>query len=100
MAYLLLNFLNLMYLVLSLPNYDTYKFEIFNEAFSLIISYTLIAFTDFIESSDLKQTAGYAIILLFVFNFLTNFIGLLIRSLITVHIIVKHWQLKRKVKFH
>ncbi len=74
MLFIFLSELNLIYIVQFAP-YEgkwTNVNEAFNECCILLSSYTLILFTDYMDSMHYRETTGFIIIALILFNFLAN----------------------------
>lgn len=68
MLFILTNILYIIYTISSYPLYYQTKFDIFNELCTMVISYMLIVYTDYVDSVDLKYNVGFYIIALIGFN--------------------------------
>jgi len=74
MVFLCLSKLNLIYIVACAPYESKWANvnEAFNECCILMTSYTLILFTDYMDSMEYRDFTGFLIIALILFNFLAN----------------------------
>lgn len=72
MLFILTNILYIIYTIISHPLYHYTKFDIFNELCTILISYLLIVYTDFVDSIDIKYTTGFYIISIIGMNILVQ----------------------------
>ena len=74
MLFISLSQLNLVYIVACAPYESKWANvnEAFNECCILMTSYTLILFTDYMDSVEYRDFSGFLIIALILFNFLAN----------------------------
>jgi hypothetical protein len=74
MLFICLSQLNLIYIVACAPYESKWANvnEAFNECCILMTSYTLILFTDYMDSAEYRDISGFLVISLILFNFLAN----------------------------
>lgn len=70
--FILSNLIYLCFLLGSVPVKEHYYIEVFNEVTTLILSYLMLIYTDFVLISDVKQLTSYVFIGIFVLNIFLN----------------------------
>ncbi len=83
-AFFLTNLTYLLYVIRYKPLHDQWRFEIFNECTTLLLSALTLVFTDFVDNSSIKYyCGGYLFIVIFFTNVAVNMLSILGSSAIS-----------------
>ncbi|CDW89609.1 UNKNOWN [Stylonychia lemnae] len=92
------NLLYMIYLIYGRPLTGGYGVEIFNELCTLLLSYFMMIYTDYVDDPVTKYQIGYIYIAVFIFNMFMNFLVILKRMILGLIQKVKQVLLILKVK--
>jgi len=83
-SFFIMNLVYLIYVIRYKPLHEQWRFEIFNECTTLLLSALTFVFTDFVDNSYFKYyVGGYSFIILLSLNVSVNLSTILLSSVIT-----------------
>lgn len=98
LVFLVTNLLYLCYLIHYRPKLEAMSMEIFNELCTLVLTYLIFLYTDFVGSSEVKNESSYAFISVYLLNISVNLIVIVYSTIKEVKLKAKRVIMLRRAK--